>query len=166
MLHVDGGHFYENDTCSSGKRVVFLQRIMTGGHYSMSKNNPLSLIYGIIILLFTGDIILWHGRPLFSSLVRKGEPSDFGVKKNCTSLGHGQRNLAWPLDFRVSRTYVLIYTCWSAKNGKWHNENCQFFGQPVSFSWYSGFFKIRKENHNAFNYKESYKTKPTLVGFD
>ena len=32
-----------NDTFSSGKRVIFLSRIMTGSHFSTSKNDPRSL---------------------------------------------------------------------------------------------------------------------------
>ena len=39
-------HFYENDTFSSGTWVIFLRRIMTGGHISTSKNDPRSLFCG------------------------------------------------------------------------------------------------------------------------
>ena len=39
-------HFYENDTFSSGKRVIFLRRIMTGGHFFTSKIDSRSLFCG------------------------------------------------------------------------------------------------------------------------
>ena len=38
-------HFYENNTFSSSKRVIFLRRKMTPGHYSAR----------VIILLYTGN---------------------------------------------------------------------------------------------------------------
>ena len=39
-------HSYENDTFSSCKRVIFLRRIMTVGHFPTSKNDPRSLFCG------------------------------------------------------------------------------------------------------------------------
>lgn len=45
FLQVEWTRFYENETNSSVKRVIFLRSIMSGSH-STSKNDPRPLFYG------------------------------------------------------------------------------------------------------------------------
>ena len=46
--------FLKNYTFSTAKRVIFRRRIMTGGYFSTSKNDPGHFSTWVIILLYTG----------------------------------------------------------------------------------------------------------------